>query len=91
MLDYVHYCLVFDFRAELFLFSCTARSCELYVSHMRLAYASKHLYIACFPSGLRFPRVSPFPSFVCLFFSSCHMYHFILEYKSHEVTVGTYV
>lgn len=84
------YGLVFKFRAELFfLFSCAARSCWPHIGHVRSAYASEHLYIACFFFS-RLPFSSSFFLFIN-FFSLCHMYHFILEYKSHEVTVGTHV
>lgn len=53
------YGLVFKFRAELFfLFSCAARSCWPHIGHVRSAYASEHLYIACFFfRAFLFPRV----------------------------------
>lgn len=70
------YGLVFKFRAELFfLFSCAARSCWPHIGHVRSAYASEHLYIACFFFFA--------PSFFLEFFSFHKFFFFVPHVSLH--------
>lgn len=84
------YGLVFKFRAELF-FSFQLRGAKLLASYRpRTIGLRERTPVHSLFFFSRLPFSSSFFLFIN-FFSLCHMYHFILEYKSHEVTVGTHV